>query len=345
MITIEFLHDFIFENCQKVSVSKGGHHFHTRCPLCGDSKKSLSKKRFHVEFNNAQPFFHCFNCGESGSFLELYSKIKCVSISEAKKILYRFDPNYLIQALSPRKKEKIVEEIEYESHDYILDDCIGINTDVSGIIESQYKQELQNFITKRKIPPDVPIFIAYKGDYKNRIIIPIYEDGCIVYFQGRALEDTNYDQKYKNPTLQKGSIILNKEKFDRSKYIIVSEGLIDAFMVGTQGTSCLGAYVNAYFIESLLKLTDKGVILALDNDETGTDEIRRILGWNKKLHRFDNLKEEKWAHKVKYFIMPDKNIKDLGELTLNSNIGDVYLFVVNNSYDQFNVKVLLDSGG
>ncbi len=335
MITLEFVHTFVYENLSKVSVSKSGTHFHTRCPLCGDSKKSQSKKRFHLDYNNSQPFFHCFNCEESGSFLELYSKIKCISIAETKKQLFKYDPDYLVQQLSPKKKEKIIEEIQYESHNYILNDCIGVHSITSGFIESQYKQLLMKFIKDRKIPQDIPIFIAYKGDYKNRIILPIYENGDIVYFQGRALDETSYNEKYKNPTLQKGTIILNKDKFDRNKYIIATEGLIDAFMVGNQGTSCLGAYVNEWFINSLLLLTDKGVILALDNDEAGKKSIKKIL------------KDEKWSHKVLYFFMSKKcqNVKDLNELCINMNVEDIYDFVVKNSYDKFNAQVIIDSGG
>lgn len=335
MITLEFVHTFVYENLSKVTVSKSGTHFHTRCPLCGDSKKSQIKKRFHIDYNNSQPFFHCFNCEESGSFLELYSKIKCISIADAKKQLFKYDPGYLIQQLSPKKKEKIIEEIQYESHNYILKDCVGVHSATLGFVESKYKQLLMKFINDRKIPLENPIFIAYKGEYKNRIIIPIYENGDIVYFQGRALDDVPYDKKYKNPTLQKGTIILNKDKFDRSKYIIATEGLIDAFMVKNQGTSCLGAYVNEWFINCLLSLTDKGVILALDNDEPGRTSIKKIL------------KEEKWSHKVLYFFMPKKykNVKDLNELCINTDVEDVYTFVVENIYDKFNAQVIIDSGG
>ena len=335
MITLELVTDFILEYFQNVSISKNGAHFHARCALCGDSVKNKRKKRWHCEFNNGQPFYHCFNCERSGSFLELYSELKGIDISDAKKELFKFDAGYLTQLLSPRRKEKIVKEIQYETFDYILDDCIGRRDTADGIIQESYRMELLRFIRDRKIPSNFPLFIAYKGDYKDRIIIPIYEDGSIVYFQARALGDTTYKQKYKNPTLKKGNIVLNKENFDRSKYIIVTEGLLDAAQLGNQGTSCLGASITDEFISLLLPLTDVGVIIALDNDKAGKDGMKKIL------------RESKYQHLLKYFIMPYKynGIKDINMLVTAFGIEDVYQFVIENSYNNFSTLVKIGVGG
>jgi DNA primase len=335
MIPLETVTQFIQENFPKLSISKNGSHFHARCVLCGDSKKSKNKRRWHMEYNNGQPFYHCFNCERSGSFLELYSELKGISISDAKKELFKFDSQHLVQLLSPRKKEKIVKEIEYENHDYVLEDCIGVDDVPDGVIQAQYQKELFSFIEERKIPLDFKLFVAYKGEYKDRIIIPIYEDGNIVYFQARALQETSYGQKYKNPTLQKGNIILNKENFDRTKYIIVTEGLFDAAQLETQGTSCLGASVNDTFLASLLPLTDIGVIIALDNDKAGIDGIKKIL------------KESKYQHLLKYFMMPDeyKEAKDINKLVTDFDIKNIYQFVVDNSFSNFEIQVKFGIGG
>jgi hypothetical protein len=50
MPTLEEVTEFVYDNLDKVKVSKNGTHFNSRCPICGDSKKSLSKKRFHLQF-------------------------------------------------------------------------------------------------------------------------------------------------------------------------------------------------------------------------------------------------------------------------------------------------------
>ncbi|GEM_PF-2953875 len=334
MITIEFVSQFIQENFQKVTTSKNGTHFLARCVLCGDSQKSPSKRRFNLDWNNGNPIYHCFNCNSSGSFLELYSTIKGLTINEAKKDLYSFNPDYLIQQLNSRKKEKIIKEIEYEDYSYILDDCLFRDSTPDGILEKQLHKKLIGFIKDRKIPPEVPVYIAYKGDYSGRIILPIIQDGVITYFQARSLDSNK--QKYKNPSLSKGNIIFNKDNFDRSKYIIVTEGIIDAMQVGTQGTSCLGASVNDDFLKTLFNLTDVGVILALDNDKTGINETVKVI------------KNSKFSSQLKYFLLIGhkySQMKDLGEIAQKKDIKNVYDFVVFNSYTKFEALIQLKMGG
>ena len=336
MLDLEVVSQFMTEHFQKVTTSKGGTHFLARCLLCGDSVKHPNKRRFNLDYNNGNPFYHCFNCTKSGSFLELYSTIKCISIAESKRELFAYDPNRLVQQLSPKKEAKIVKEIEFDDHAYILDDCLFKGSEPGGILEKQWHKKLMDFIEDRRIPQDVPVYIAYKGDYQGRIILPIIQDGVITYFQGRALETTDYSQKYMNPTLTKGSIIFNKDNFERDKSIIVTEGLIDAMQIGNQGTSCLGASVSDDLIKSLLELTDKDVIVAMDNDVAGLKETIRLM------------KNSKYSHLLKYFLLIGHKYscrKDLGELVQKESIEDVYNFVVSNSYSKFDAEVKLKMGG
>ncbi len=336
MLTLEFVGQFIHEHFQKVTVSKQGTHFLARCALCGDSAKNPSKRRWNADWNNGNPFFHCFNCEESGSFLELYSRIKGVTINEAKKELYSFNVENLVQQLSPKKEVKVILEIGHDDHAYILDDCLFKGSEPDGILEKQWHKKLMDFCSERKIPAEVPVYIAYKGLYQGRIILPIINDGVITYFQGRALEATDYSQKYMNPTLAKGSIIFNKDNFQRDKHIIITEGLIDAMQIGNQGTSCLGASVSDELIKTLLDMTDVGVIICLDNDQAGLKEMIRLM------------KESKYGHLLKYFLLINHKYscyKDLGELVQKESIEDVYGFVVSNSYTKFDAQVILTMGG
>lgn len=320
MITLDKVTEFIYENCENVKVSKNGTHFLARCPLCGDSKKSLSKRRFNLDYNNGNPIYHCFNCGESGSFLTLYSTLKGISIIEAKKELSSYDPDYLIQKLSKRKRDKVIEEIEYEYHDYIRNDCVTLQDSSNGYIKKQYLKSLKDFVTSRKIKTDV--FIAYKGKYQGRYIIPIYDEhNHIVYFQARASND-NIHPKYDNPTLAKGSIIYNKHKFERDKYIIVCEGLIDAATVGNQGTACLGSSISKYFLDTVNNLTNKGVVIAMDNDEPGMLAIFKIID------------ELILPASTRFFLFPQKYKKcdDLNKFSILFNINNIYEFISKHLY-------------
>ena len=162
------------------------------------------------------------------------------------------------------------------------------------------------------------------------VLLPIYDGNDIVYFQGRLLENDDDSVKYKNPTLQKESIILNKGKFDRNKYIVITEGIIDALQIGDQGTSCLGATISNEFIEELLTFTDMGVIIALDNDERGKKEMVKFI------------KTNKYASNVRYFLFPNKyNCKDFGELVNKYSVDSLYEMIIENSLSNFEALMKL----
>jgi len=141
-IPIQVISEFIYLHCQGVKTSKNGSHFHARCPLCGDSQKSLSKKRFHLDYNNGNPGYHCFNCGRHGSFIDLYSELKGISPFKARQEIIKFSdiPSILAKKLSQRKpKEK-----EIINMNYILNDCIKYYASIDGYIQTQYQRHLRH---------------------------------------------------------------------------------------------------------------------------------------------------------------------------------------------------------
>jgi hypothetical protein len=335
MLDLQLVSDFMNEHFERVSVSKNGTHFLARCLLCGDSKKNKNKRRFNLDYNGGNPIYHCFNCDASGSFLQLYSYVNGITIEEAKKDLYKYNPSNLIQKLSKKKKDKIIKEIEFENYNWILDDCISRDDsdNINGIIQNNYFIKLHEFINNRKIPDDFSIFIAYKGDYKSRIIIPIYdENNDITYFQARRIPSSGIEPKYKNPHIEKGNIILNKHNFDKNKYIIVTEGLIDAFMIGTQGTSCLGSSLTDSFLKEILNIGK--VIVAFDNDETGYKQLIKFMKGKKKKGRKKPIQQNKYAKKIRYFLYPDKyfRCKDINNIVTEFGVKNVYELIVKNSY-------------
>lgn len=315
-LSLQSVSEFVHEHLEGVKESKNGEHFLARCPICGDSKRSKSKKRFNLEYNNGKVIWHCFNCGESGNFYTLYKSITGEDYFVKKK---RFDKSSLVKQLNGNKKQ---EEME-ESHNIlfnIMDDCISIHDIVDSHQKNEYKKHLQDFIEKRKVSPD-SVFIAYRGRFQGRIIIPIF-DSCknVIYFQGRAI-DNNIQPKYLNPIAEKHNIILNKHLFDRSKYIIVVEGLLDAMSIGDQGTTVLGKELLDSFLKELYTYTDKGVIVSLDNDVEGQNSLKKIL------------KKSIYRKKLGYFLFPGdyNSCKDINELLTKYSLIDVYNFIVDNS--------------
>lgn len=346
MIDLQIVSDFVYEHFERVSVSKNGTHFLARCAICGDSKKSKSKRRFNLDYNGGNPIYHCFNCeGDmgSGSFMQLYSYMNGISIEETIKLLTRFDVENLTRQLSPRKVEKMVKEIGYENHNWILDDCVMPWDEPDSIVGTTALSKLKEFIEKRKIPSEYMIGIAYKGDYKGRIIIPVFDGNRdIVYFQARRIPDSGIEPKYKNPTVLKGNIILNKFRLRSDKYVIITEGLIDAFMIGSQGTSCIGAYISDDFLKEIFSISTK-VIVAFDNDQTGYREMIRFMEGKKGRGRKKGRESSRYNKKVRYFIMPREygDCKDINNIVEKYNVQDIYSMMVNNSYPYSSAYVLL----
>jgi hypothetical protein len=331
----------MYENFERVSVSKNGTHFLARCLLCGDSKKSKSKKRFNLDFAGGNPIYHCFNCSKSGSFLQLYSYVKGLTIEESKKELYKFDPDRLTQQLSKRRTEKIIKHIGYEDHNWILEDCVSGSVPM-GILDRSYFAALKKFRIDRKIDSTYKLYIAYKGEYKNRIIIPIYdENNDIIYFQARRFPGSGVIPKYKNPHIEKGSILLNKSNFDKEKYIIVVEGLIDAFMIGKQGTSCLGVEINNKFMKEIIDLGK--VIISFDNDKAGYNSLIQFMKGKGKPGRKKALPPNKYAKKVRYFLYPDKyaGCKDINKIVVDFDVSDVYDMILSHSYSYSTAYTIL----
>jgi len=300
-----------------------GENISLRCPLCGDSKKSKIKRRFSVTYDNGLAYYNCFNCGRSGTFSELYAELKGVPISEAIKCVStpEFDKIYEVF----NKKRNYIKEVKKntESFNYILSDCIDKNTKPKGYLEIQYQKILKKFIQDRYIPDEYNVYIDIKGDYKSRIILPIFEEDKIVYFQGRAI-NSDIEPKYLNPIVEKSEIIMNKNLFDKDKYIIVTEGIIDSMMVEyNQGTCVLGGSISDEFLSKLYKYTNKGIIIAVDMDSRGKQEREKLT-------------TESICGKILYYSILPKPYKDLNEFKINNSHINIYDYVVENKKDYFN---------
>jgi hypothetical protein len=346
MIDLETVTRFVMENFEQVQISNGGKHFLARCRLCGDSKKNKYKKRFNLDWNDGVPGWNCFNCNRHGNFYELYSRLKGISYDDAKKELYKYDKDKVkryIKERTNRPQVKKKNKRDSDNFNWIRSDVyerLGSIPENLGVMENMYLKKLEQFYNSRKIPYEYKIYIAYKGKYKNRIIIPIFdEDNNIIYFQARRIPGSGITPKYDNPVAPKELCILNKHKFDKEKYIIVHEGLIDAFMVGKQGTSCLGKEISEELLQELFKLTNKGVIVALDNDTEAYKSLARFM------------RKNPMARKVKYFLYPKKfeGYDDINSIVKGSSVElNVYELITQNSvsystaYTKLSIQKLLE---
>lgn len=329
MIDIEIVNQFVYENLSSPEVNKNGNHWTARCPLCGDSKKSIKKKRFNLDYKDGNPIYHCFNCGESGSFLSLYGLIHGIPFEEVKKHIFKYNKGAIYKKLTNKRMKKDIYQKGELFDDIFYSNSIGLHSKCDGYIERKYQSILKNFYEKRNIPKDIELRIAYNGLYRDRILIPVFEGEHVVYFQGRSIHDNN-ERKYLNPKASK-SIILNRDKFDFDKYIIIVEGLLDAYVIGDQATTCLGSYISLKFLDEVYKHTNVGVIIAFDNDIPGKKSLINFI------------KENPKKNAVKYFLTPEKynDANDINNIVekYSLNTSQLYDIIVKNSYKLHTLKI------
>lgn len=338
MPTLDEISEFVHTNLELPTVTRNGTHFHTRCPICGDSKYNKYKKRFHVQYRSDEHTeYNCFNCNESGDFYSLYAHVMGISSEEAYNIFNRYNPERITKKTKKthisenriKHKESLKNKDKpYECFNYILNDCISLEDEPDGYIQKQFQNKLKEFIENRKV--DIKLYVAYEGRFKGRIIIPVWYGEDIIYFQGRAIHE-DMEPKYLNPSVYKSNVILNKSEFDLNKYIVTCEGLLDAHSVGKQGTSFLGKELDEIFLQLLFEHTNKGVIVVMDNDDDGIEKLREYINKYRK------------KDKIRFFLMPKKysTIKDLNDILKNINISDMYKFVVENSFSNERAKIEL----
>lgn len=320
----------LYEKCQQVKVKRD--EWLCRCPLCGDSKTKPFAQRFHINYYPKYDTFmyKCHRCGESNNVYMLYCELYSASYDDAKKFLN--DTEYNPKQIKKRLKQQIVidkEEVETELDIDLMNDCYRIEDDANTRVGKRLIERLKDFVKERNVH-DEPFYIAHSGRYKSRIIIPIINHGILEYFQGRSLYD-DVEPKYLNPVVEKEGILLHKDKFKSNESIIVTEGIIDGMTVGSQGTCCLGAYISDDFIAELMKYTNQHIIICLDNDDAGREQLFKIAN------------NSSYTSILKFFLMPYEynHIKDINELHTTHDISDINEFIKMNSFSDFYVKTKL----
>ncbi len=309
--------NWCFSHLEQVTLIKSGNEIHARCPLCGDSKKDSKKKRLHINMDKNR--FHCFNCDQRGEIHTLIKMVEGCDVKEARKIagykMWETVKQFLEKVPEQTIPDGEVKRNEETRYDIMLKDCsyrVSRNTSPKGLVAAAMHRKALVILGERRLNPEChPYRICHKGRYSNRLIIPIINNGHVVYFQGRALS-SHMEPKYLNPSTPKQEAILNMDDFAEDRSIIVFEGPLDALSLVSNeyknSTCCVGQFPGKEFVETLLKKTKRNVIICLDNDIAGMKGLRAV--W------------EEWNYepRVKYFLLTKhKKYKDVNEWLVEEN--------------------------
>jgi len=290
---------------RNVSVIKGD-KINIKCNVCGDSQKNKHKKRGWFLFYKGNYIFKCFNCGVSpfaSSWLKKYHPEYYSSY--IKELLYT-NRTELCEDKKEETPKKVIDKSDTKFFKPLL-------KNVDGELEKRAIAVCE----KRRIFKDVyeNWYISNGGDYKNRLIIPIYNSkNKIAYWQGRALFD-NQSPKYLNSKIDTDTAInAQLDCVDKTKPIIIVEGYIDKTFI----ENCVATMSTNWSDEIQRKLNELNCYYLIDYDYNNKQVSKRkidliksgcqVFNWYKYLKE-NNISEvrEKWDINDLFIFLEMKN--------------------------------------
>jgi DNA primase len=288
---IDILED-ILGDCRMHNEYKGQLAFD--CPVCSHEIKGLDHGdgKGNLEINYKMLVYKCWSCSElyntHGSVYKLIKKYG------NEKHLKRYE------LLKPDEVELAVKQFKQVE---LPKEFIALSNPSDGVKLTHHYRQAMAYLKKRNVTDKIirkhNIGFAFSGPYENRIIIPSYNEWRqINYFVARSFLSKS-KLKYKNPDVQKETIIFNESLIDWSKKIYLVEGAFDSIFLDN-AVPMLGKYISDLLFNKIYDLRCEVTIL-LDGD-----------AWDDAEKLYHKLNCGKLLGKINIVKLPkDKDIADL----------------------------------
>lgn len=238
-------------------IPNNGNEITIRCPICGRDK---------LVVNINKGVWHCWVCQEyrynekgkrvplkgAGNVVGLVSLLENVDYKTAKGIVGEGYTSY-IGYVDPVYE---YEEIPYPPY-------------------SQQITYLLPYLQERGISlSDVyyfGLFYCTNGKYRNRLMFPVYEDNKLVFFQGRAMWNSDLTDSIKslNSPKHEGTagtedVLFNLEMASHYPRVVITEGPIDTIHVGYNAVASWGKHITDTQVQKLYQYGVRAVDLMWD---------------------------------------------------------------------------------
>lgn len=265
------------------------------CPVCSYEIKQLDHgdRKGNLEVNYKENVFKCWVCSETHeTHGTIYKLIKKFGNSKHLKDYLILKPEYGGITQKTYKKIELPKEF------------ISITNASNGIkLLPTFKQGL-NYLKERNINENLikknNIGLCLTGEYSNRIIIPSYDNfNNVNYFIARSFLSKS-KLKYKNPEVEKETLIWNEKKINWNKPIYIVEGVFDSIFL-ENSIPLLGKFMSDYLFNKIYEESKDRIIIILDPDARSNQE--------KLFHRLNcgRLMERVWVIELE----GDNDIADL----------------------------------
>ena len=235
--------------------------------------------------------FHCWKSDERGSLISLVMKVEKCSYEEACDILGAGDA--FLEDVEQKLNEIFAQAKPYDPADLVVkkentfrfpDETYLIN---SLPEDNFFKINALLYLKSRKIQTGNLMVCTgpdreWQNDYSNKIIIPYYENGKLVYWNGRTLSDSKKVLRYAGPPIETGvgkEDVLYFKEWPKDKSIVyLTEGEFDSIALCQCGVLA-GAFGGKNLSDrqiGKLKKREYSIVLGLDNDISGEKAVARM---------------------------------------------------------------------
>ena len=321
--------DWVAENIDsEIKHTGSGKEIHVNCPVCGDS-------RYRLYINLNKGLVHCHNCKFSGSIVHLIQWVEGTSYTKAMMKFSTIKGNLSMP-------DKVDESIEHQL--FLSGDLRKGLTKRAIPLPDEYRKisgsnnlvavRARKYLKKRMITSSMikqhDIGFCASGEYANRIILPIKEEGELRFWVARAIGNTAR-LKEKSPSneeyqISKSEVIFNIDRA-ASQYhaAVISEGIFDALAWGGIGVSLLGKELYDEQMNILLdyrELLSDGLYIAIDWDarQQATEMAERLSSYfDVKIvnipKKYDDPNKFRQTHKYKDMIKLLEEAEPYGEFS------------------------------
>lgn len=230
------------------------------CPVCSYDIKGLDDGdgKGNLEVNYKRGVYKCWVCAEThDTYGSLYKLLKKYGNSKQLKKYLLLKPED--DGEQPKRNfNQIRLPKEFTS---FKDASLGLK------MTPHYKQAF-NYLQKRNITDLMiqmyNIGFCYTGHYEHRIIIPSYDsENRLNYFIARSYLN-NTKMKYKNPEVDKESLIWNEHLINWDEPVYIVEGAFDSIFL-PNSIPMLGKFMTQNLFNKLYD-NAKRVVIVLDPD-------------------------------------------------------------------------------
>lgn len=280
-----------------------GLQYNYKCPFCDDHKQRLF-------INVDRGVYWCHHCEAKGTLVSFISDYTKIPWAEALKI-YREYESYekpLPASLEEEVYQRLIKAPEVEIKKYIfpLPEEFTLIENATGKAGKRAVQYIQSRGVSLDMAERYYLGYCESGDYANRIILPDFENGELIYWQARTWEPTPKNpairklfKKVLNPSLTREQVENGVKAIGKSEVIsnidfvlengmcVLCEGRFDALTLRDIGACLHGKVMSDTQYVKLVRNKDKIHTIAVMMDGDAFANTLRIA---KRLYKhFDNV--------------------------------------------------------